>query len=987
MLTFRVNEATIANKRDAEVAKGGTRFKHYTLRPPIVPDQRTSVITNHFKVEIPAGKVLYEYHVEGIPSSATRAKRKMFILDMIEIDRDLFNARGELATDCKKKIITCKPLFNVDSEPTSGQIVRQVIVNDFESGNRGEPKQRSLEVVFAKKHSLDGLKGFVGGFDEPYEDVGAKEALNIVIAKGITDDGVSSSQQVASGTPSRGNVFQVGDNRFYFRPGHEELDNSSKGLLAIRGYFSSIRPAMGSILLNVNNTTSAFYKPQRLDEFMDRRSILHLQFLKYHLCGLRVRVNFSRSGVDGQGPEIDSEARRTKTLCDLGGKPRGQTLQKNLPSETVWDHLRSKYNLSSNYNLDLPTGNVGRKQAPNQNFYLAEQLDVLSDQPYRGTLSPEETAKMIKIAKKRPEENYGAIVGEGLQCLKLDNPAQLPNLLQSLGLRVSPNLLEVPARQIAQPRIMYKNASGHLFPVKQHPNDHGFWTMQPGAKFTNTRRRFGDTAGATAKVRFFKLKEKTMYRDNGDFLKRYTARFLVVQTQYGEQQLLLANSNIVDIDVWTPEGLKSTLQAPQNKCDLAVLILPVNDSEQRQRYTNFRIVADQLLGIKSIGMCEQKIVAILTREAEKARGTFNSSAINLPSSKGMNDYFRNIAMKLNLRCGNVNHVLQSGTSFPKIGGSLDTIIIGADVTHPGAASLDGTPSIAAVVGTVDGTFARYTGHVRLNTSRKDIIDDMESMVFDLLSYWYEQNNSKLPNNILFYRDGVGHSQYAEVREREITAIKSAWTKLNDKEREWTQPGKASKSKASGTNLSNSPQITAVVVTKRHNSRIYPKVKPGPNQKSFNPSLTTSGNCLPGTVVDSSITHPYYFDFYLLSHTVPGKSGTARPTHYFVLQNGMEFTPKEIQDLTFNLCFTWGRSLSSVSYVPATYYADRLCERVRLYLQPFLDEVPDLRNQNLTYEQVFKRAADLFYRGAGEKRTEGAPANPWHKNLEGTMFWM
>lgn len=171
----------------------------------------------------------------------------MFILDMIEIDRDLLNARANLATDCKKKIITCKPLFNVDSEPTSGQVVRQVIVNDFEPGNRGEPKQRiTLEVVFIKKHSLDGLNSLVEGLDERYEDVGTKEALNIVVAKGMLDDGGSYTQEVAAGTPSRNDVFQADDNRVYFRPGHEELAKSGKGLLAIRGCFSSMSPGYAS---------------------------------------------------------------------------------------------------------------------------------------------------------------------------------------------------------------------------------------------------------------------------------------------------------------------------------------------------------------------------------------------------------------------------------------------------------------------------------------------------------------------------------------------------------------------------------------------------------------------------------------------------------------------------------------------------------------------------------------------------------------------
>ena len=42
----------------------------------------------------------------------------------------------------------------------------------------------------------------------------------------------------------------------------------------------------------------------------------------------------------------------------------------------------------------------------------------------------------------------------------------------------------------------------------------------------------------------------------------------------------------------------------------------------------------------------------------------------------------------------------------------------------------------------------------------------------------------------------------------------------------------------------------------------------------------SGNIPPGTTVDTGITHPTEFDFYLCSHA--GIQGTSRPSHYHIV---------------------------------------------------------------------------------------------------------
>src|SRR5437868_2694164 len=101
-----------------------------------------------------------------------------------------------------------------------------------------------------------------------------------------------------------------------------------------------------------------------------------------------------------------------------------------------------------------------------------------------------------------------------------------------------------------------------------------------------------------------------------------------------------------------------------------------------------------------------------------------------------------------------------------------------------------------------------------------------------------------------------------------------------------------------------PTITFVVIQKRHHTRFFPVDKKDSDR---------TGNCFPGTVVETTITHPFEFDFYLQSHH--NVQGNSRPMHYNVLYDENKFTSDSLQSLTYNLCYTFARSTRAVSLVP------------------------------------------------------------------------
>lgn len=146
--------------------------------------------------------------------------------------------------------------------------------------------------------------------------------------------------------------------------------------------------------------------------------------------------------------------------------------------------------------------------------------------------------------------------------------------------------------------------------------------------------------------------------------------------------------------------------------------------------------------------------------------------------------------------------------------------------------------------------------------------------------WHKYSNQKLPNAILFYRDGVSESQFAHVNEQEFPQIKEGCA---DAFKSLCQTNPELRKQAS-----YDPKITLVVVGKRHQTRFFP---PGNAHRS---QTSKSGNFRPGLLVDSVICHPYYFDFYLQAHD--SIKGTARSAHYRVLQNEMNFQAPDLQRL-------------------------------------------------------------------------------------------
>ncbi|CAG8972388.1 hypothetical protein HYALB_00007141 [Hymenoscyphus albidus] len=268
------------------------------------------------------------------------------------------------------------------------------------------------------------------------------------------------------------------------------------------------------------------------------------------------------------------------------------------------------------------------------------------------------------------------------------------------------------------------------------------------------------------------------------------------------------------------------------------------------------------------------------------------------AKKAAPQYCSNVSMKVNAKLGGVT--CRVNTPAPKAF-PIPTMIIGADVSHASPGSEQA--SIAAITMSMDPDCLKFAAHVQTNGRRVEMIseENIRGGFMSLFKYWVE-NARTGPQHIYYFRDGVSEGQYQAVLNDEVFRMKQALEEV------YQEKAKAIK-------------WTVTVCSKRHHIRFFPKE--GDSQAG-----DRNGNALPGTLVERDVTHPFHYDFYLSSHSAI--QGTARPTHYSVLEDQMQLKPSDFQNMIYKHCYQYARSTTPVSLYPAVYYAHLASNRARAH---------------------------------------------------------
>ncbi|XP_078537290.1 protein argonaute-4 isoform X4 [Lissotriton helveticus] len=629
------------------------------------------------------------------------------------------------------------------------------------------------------------------------------------------------------------------------------------------GFHQSVRPAMWNMMLNIDVSATAFYRAQPVIEFMCE--VLDVQNINEQTKPLTdsQRVKFTKE-IRGLKVEVThcGQMKRKYRVCNVTRRPAShQTFPLQLENGqamecTVAQYFKQKYNLQLKY-PHLPCLQVGQEQ---KHTYLPlEVCNIVAGQRCIKKLTDNQTSTMIKATARSAPDRQEEIS----RLVKSNSMVGGPDpYLKEFGIVVHNEMTELTGRVLPAPMLQY----GGRNKTVATPNQ-GVWDMR-GKQFY---------AGIEIKVWAVAcFAPQKQCRE--DLLKSFTDQLRKISKDAGMpiqgQPCFCKYAQGAD----SVEPMFKHLKLTYVGLQLIVVILP----GKTPVYAEVKRVGDTLLGMAT--QCVQ------------VKNVVKTSPQTLS----------NLCLKINAKLGGINNVLvphQRPTVFQQ-----PVIFLGADVTHPPAG--DGKkPSIAAVVGSMDGHPSRYCATVRVQTSRQDtaqellysqeVIQDLTNMVRELLIQFYKSTRFK-PTRIIYYRGGVSEGQMKQVAWPELMAIRKACISLEEDYR---------------------PGITYIVVQKRHHTRLFCSDKAE--------RVGKSGNVPAGTTVDSTITHPSEFDFYLCSHA--GIQGTSRPSHYQVLWDDNCFTADELQLLTYQLCHTYVRCTRSVSIPAPAYYARLVAFRARYHL--------------------------------------------------------
>lgn len=634
---------------------------------------------------------------------------------------------------------------------------------------------------------------------------------------------------------------------------------------AWRGFYQSARTSQVGLVLNLDESFTAFwnFSGRPLMELVrssnkGRDPWHNQQALKRIATELKMlKVRALHTGITYKVYGFSNTSADRLTFVD---HKSGRTL-------SVAEYFTNTYNQRLRH-ADLPCV-ITSPNPKNPRYLPAEMLIVEEKQRVMGLLSAEQTASMVRCASSKPHIRQS----ESVQTIQHLGISQDP-MCKSFGLQVQEKMISVNARVLPPPPMLYRTDKGSTAVRVSN----GMWRYDRSTRLYNP-------ISLVNWVVFYESRGL-----NGEELGNFIDA-LIKSARYVGMTInkpVLVKSEPNQFTAMIHRANSNLNRDPRNPLQMSMF---VKNLQETPGYNAIKKVGDTELAIPT--------QVILTKNVQKN--------LNNPNPRGLNMFCENVLMKMNTKLGGQNvrvgvYKNQSAHSPIPDAPFLDKphIILGADVTHPMPGGK--SPSVAALVGSMDREAIQFSGTIRSQKGRQEVMSEFGDMFTEVYTNWRNRFGNKIDaQNVIMFRDGVSEGQFEAVMSQEVESLRRACQSMNFK-----------------------PKITYIIVTKRHHTKFFP-----------GRTNDRSGNIAPGTVVDRDITSAEYYDFYLNSHA--GIQGTNKPSKYTVLVDESGMTPDALQAFVFRLAHGFARCNRSVSMVNAAYYAHLLAFRARAYMDDFSDK--------------------------------------------------
>ena len=344
-------------------------------------------------------------------------------------------------------------------------------------------------------------------------------------------------------------------------------------------------------------------------------------------------------------------------------------------------------------------------------------------------------------------------------------------------------------------------------------------------------------------------------------LLRQTSSFLnLIEKQMGIMGFPARLSDIINIPGKDGDYVRAIRQVMNNnaiKCDIVVVIL---------RYKT--------------GPTYNVVKTMLTCEA----GIPSQCIVFNPKNMGDPRRASSVAQKIAIQMYTKTGSIPWSVNIP----SKTMMVIGIDVFHQ-----KNKPSVLGFVASMNPDLTSYWSNTSIHlTPGEEIASTLEINFTRALKEYYSKNG-KIPDQVFFFRDGVGEGQLQVVRDQEVNVVLRA---------------------ATGIREENPPKIIYTIVTKRVPQRFL--LRKGPE---------LYGNPDPGTIVDKTVTQSEFLDYFLISQST--NQGTISPTHYNVIFTQSRFSLAIQQSLTYKLTHTYFNWQGTVKVPAPCQYAHKLAYHV------------------------------------------------------------